>query len=230
MLCHGARDDSMAADLLLLHATDDPVASFNTLRDQCYPSKKLEHVVRTDWILRLRSEGATHQLTREIDVFVSHAEAPVMVTSPELGALATGQGALRADRPVLERAARSCGGVLLVSTHDTTASAQEALIQDLRVSTARATPILPLVLPQFEPILLSGDAAGFDAAVAAAVIEVLSLRPEFKTVVLGDLTMGRVPHLLDGCGAQVLAMPGNALEQAFETSHTRASLGEPITT
>ncbi|MCH2164017.1 MAG: hypothetical protein MK098_05120 [Marinovum sp.] len=239
----------MTANLLLLHTTDAHVATFNRLRDRLLPAKRFEHIVRNDWLLRAQREGMTHQLSKEIEVFVKGAHAPVLCTSAALGAPVETAGGQRMDRAMLRTAADLRVGTLLVSAHDAAGKSSLALYEEERQRAQTDVPYVSIVLEKFWPLYTSGDHAGFHAAIAAAVIEVLVARRDLRTVVLSQVAMAPVTHLLDGCGATVLAAPELALHAVFPAQsrskakaperkktdrppayQARESLGEPITT
>ncbi|MGX9354968.1 hypothetical protein ACS3SW_07330 [Roseobacteraceae bacterium S113] len=218
----------MAIDLMMLHTSDAHIATFNSLRNAYAPGARIEHTVRADWLARARREGLTWQLKREIDVFVRNSDAPVMCTCSTLGDAAELAGALRVDRPMMERAAATNRTVLLVCALESTAAPSLALLEEAKSARGNDHAIVPLVLEQFWPIFTGGDAAGFHAAIAAAVIEALNARRDIGAVVLSQVSMAGAAHLLDGCGVQVLAAPDLAIRNSLR-AQARESLGEPMT-
>lgn len=205
----------MAIDLLLLHTSDAHVPTFNALRDKIAPNKKIEHVVRRDWLARAASEGLTLQLKREIDIFVNGSDVPVLCTCSTLGETAEASGAFRIDRPMMQAAAASDGPVLLVCALGSTVEPSQQVLQESLESRGNTSPIIPLVLEQFWPLFEAGDTAGFHAAIAAGVIEAINARSDLGSVVLAQVSMAPAAHLLDGAGVPVHASPQTALSAAL---------------
>lgn len=206
----------MTPPLTLLHSAEVHCKTFDALRDAIAPSARIIHDVRADWLARARHEGMTQQLAAEIRKAVTSAPGRVLCTCTTLGEAAVEAGAIRIDQPMMATAARSDGAILLVcALQSTVGPSRELLAANLKDS-GKSTPVTTLVLEEFWPLFESGDTANFCAAIAAAVIEALAARPDFETVVLAQASMAGAAHLLDGCGAQVLASPELALRAALD--------------
>ncbi len=206
----------MTPPLTLLHSADIHCQTFNALRDTVSPSARVEHLVRADWLARARNEGMTLQLAAEIRSAVQSAPGRVLCTCTTLGEAATEAGAIRIDQPMMEQAARSDGPILLVCALESTAAPSRALLDANLSILGNAVSVTNLVLEEFWPLFEAGQKANFCAAIAAAVIEALNARPDFRTVVLAQASMAEAVHLLNGCGATVLASPELALRAALD--------------
>lgn len=205
----------MASDLMLLHGSDADISAFNALRAKLPATARLNHVVRPDWVARAKSEGITWQLNREIECFVRRAKSPVMCTNAVLGAVAERAGGLRLDRPMMRRAAEAHVPLLLACASEGEAAACLGLLEESMTEVENYQQILPIVLERFLPLYASGDRAGFAAAVAAAVLEVLDARPEIHGVVLAHVAMAPVEHHLAGTHLKVFSAPEQALREAL---------------
>lgn len=205
----------MTPPLTLLHSADVHCRTFDALRDTLAPSARLTHEVRADWLVRARREGMTRQLAAEIRKAVQSAPGRVLCTCTTLGEAAVEAGAIRIDQPMMADAATSDGAILLVCALQSTAGPSRALLDANLDDAANSAPVTSLVLEQFWPLFEAGDKANFCAAIAAAVIEALEARPDFKTVILAQASMADAAHLLDGCGTRVLSSPEPALRAAL---------------
>ncbi|WP_425041254.1 hypothetical protein [Primorskyibacter sp. S187A] len=219
----------MTSELWLLHTADVHVDTFDTLRDARFPDARISHAVHAEWLARAQSDGITPELQSEISGVIHSAPGKVLCTCSTLGPVAEENGAMRIDRPMMRAAAQAAEPILLVCALQSTAEASLALLHE-ELDLADVDPlVLPIVLQHFWPLFESGDVAGFHAAIAAAVIEIIAARPDIKTVVLAQVSMAPVAHLLDGAGLRVLASPELALGAALN-AQARISLGDPITT
>lgn len=208
----------MTPPLTLLHSADVHCQTFDALRDAVAPSARLTHEVRADWLARARRDGMTGQLAAEIRKAVRAAPGRVLCTCTTLGEAAVDAGAIRIDQPMMASAAKSDGPILLVCALQSTDQPSRGLLDANLQQVENPVPVTTLVLEEFWPLFESGDKANFCAAIAAAVIEALAARPDFATVVLAQASMADAAHLLDGCGARVLASPELALRAALELS------------
>ncbi|MGY3439004.1 MULTISPECIES: hypothetical protein [unclassified Marinovum] len=202
--------------LTLLHSAEDHRQTFESLRDRLAPAMRLEHNIRADWLARARDEGMTRQLAAEIRKTVRKVGGPVLCTCTTLGEAAVEAGAIRIDQPMMARAAQSDGAILLVCALQSTVESSQRLLQANLTDLGRETPVTTLVLEGFWPLFEAGQKANFCAAIAAAVIEAVQARPDFKTVVLAQASMSDTVHLLDGVGPDVLSSPELALRAALD--------------
>lgn len=206
----------MTPPLTLLHSAEILCRTFDALRDTVAPAARLKHEVRTDWLARARREGMTQQLSAEIRNAVRAAPGRVLCTCTTLAEAAVEAGALRIDQPMMAEAATSSGPILMVCCLQSTLEPSMSLLRANLREAENPADVTPLVLEVFWPMFERGEHAGFCAAIAAAVIEALTARPDFKTVVLAQASMADAAHLLDGCGARVLSSPELALRAALD--------------
>lgn len=206
----------MTLPLTLLHSTQLHCRIFDRLRDRIAPPLRLEHRVRADWLARVRSDGMTRQLAAEMRKAVETAPGRVLCTCTSLGEAADEAGAIRIDRPMMAAAAQSDGPILLVCALGSAAGPSRALLQSCLEETGRAPPVTTLVVEEFWPLFEAGQVANFCAAVAAAALEAVQVRPDFRTVVLAQASMADAAHLLGGLGPDVLAAPELALRCALD--------------
>ncbi|WP_323766034.1 hypothetical protein [Marinovum sp.] len=205
----------MTQPLTLLHSAEVHRRTFDVLRDAIAPMARLDHQVRSDWLARARNEGMTRQLAAEIRKAVTAAPGPVLCTCTTLGEAAAEAGAIRIDQPMMAAAAQSDGRILLVCALKTSVAPSRALLQTCLDTAGTGSPVTVLVLEEFWPLFEAGQTANFCAAIAAAVIEAVQARPDFRTVVLAQASMAEAVHLLDGVGPRVLAAPEPALRHAL---------------
>lgn len=206
----------MTLPLTLLHTAEVHCQTFDALRDRIAPGVPLYHKVRADWLAQARREGITPTLAAEIRETVRGATGPVLCTCTTLGETAVEAGAIRIDQPMMDRAARSAGPILLVCALQSTADSSRDLLQVNLRARGNDAPVILLLVAEFWPLFEAGQSANFCAAIAAAVIEAVQARPDIATVVLAQASMADAAHLLDGLGPEVLASPEIALRAALD--------------
>ena len=189
--------------LTLLHTAEVHVARFAALRDRLAPGAELAQVVRTDWLARARAEGV-EAVADEVTAVIRAAKGPVICTCTTLGPVAEAAGASRVDRPMMQRAARLGGPVLLAYTLASTAAASATLLGEY------APDIRTLDLSPLWPLFEAGREADFAAAIAKSVRAELTRQPA-AVVVLAQVSMSDAAPLLAGCGVPVLSAPETAL-------------------
>ncbi|MCA0921346.1 hypothetical protein [Pseudooceanicola nanhaiensis] len=189
--------------LTLLHTAEVHVARFAALRDRLAPGAELRQEVRPDWLARARAEGVA-AVAEEVTAFIRAAGGPVICTCTTLGPVAEAAGAARVDRPMMQRAARFGGPVLLVYTLASTAEASAALLCEYTPDIRR------LDLSPLWPLFETGRGADFAAAIAEGVRSELTRQPA-AVVVLAQVSMSDASPLLAGCGVPVLSAPEAAL-------------------
>ena len=175
----------------------------NPLRDRLAPGAELAQVVRTDWLARARAEGV-EAVADEVTAVIRAAKGPVICTCTTLGPVAEAAGASRVDRPMMQRAARLGGPVLLAYTLASTAAASATLLGEY------APDIRTLDLSPLWPLFEAGREADFAAAIAKSVRAELTRQPA-AVVVLAQVSMSDAAPLLAGCGVPVLSAPETAL-------------------
>ncbi|MHC9235382.1 hypothetical protein ACX9MO_07015 [Pseudooceanicola sp. 502str34] len=189
--------------LTLLHTAEVHVARFAALRDRLAPGAELAQVVRADWLARARAEGV-EAVADEVTAVIRAAKGPVICTCTTLGPVAEAAGASRVDRPMMQRAARLGGPVLLVYTLASTAEASATLLGEY------APDIRTLDLSPLWPLFEAGRGADFAAAIAEGVRAELTRQPAV-VVVLAQVSMSDAAPLLAGRGVPVLSAPETAL-------------------
>ncbi|MBU2994195.1 hypothetical protein Q4555_07540 [Octadecabacter sp. 1_MG-2023] len=186
----------MAKAIRLVHTAQVHVARFDALRDAIAPDVTLTHVVRPDLLDRARVEGVTDPIRAElISELALDDPDPTICTCTTLGPAAEAAGAIRIDRPMMDKAAKLGGRVLLaVVLESTVAACQDALGASIQAA-GTGTQIDTLVMPSAWPLFESGDMDGFAQFIADRVNAHLS---DHSAVVLAQVSMtdaaGRIDH------------------------------------
>ncbi|MCF2904760.1 hypothetical protein L0666_07155 [Octadecabacter sp. CECT 8868] len=183
----------MTRPLTLVHTAQVHVTRFDALRDRIAPDVTLTHIVREDLLDRARAKGVTEAI--KADLVAELGDGPTICTCTTLGPAAETAGAIRIDRPMMDKAATLGGRVLLaVVLQSTVAACQDALNESIQAAETD-TKIDTLLMPDAWPLFESGDMDGFAQFIADRVnAHVL----DHTAVVLAQVSMtdaaGRIDH------------------------------------
>ncbi len=187
-------------DLTLLHTAQIHCTTFERLA----PKAELHQVVREDWLARAQN-GIDDQLAAEIAAAVKTADGPVLCSCTTIGAVAEAAGATRIDWPMMQKAAKIGGPVLMAYCLDSTAQPSQALLR--RAFGSNDPDLSCLQLAQHWPLFELGNADAFASALAADIEVALKQRP-FGCVVLAQASMAGAAKLLqETTDIPVLASP-----------------------
>ncbi|MCG8352276.1 MAG: aspartate/glutamate racemase family protein [Chloroflexales bacterium] len=93
------------------------------------------------------------------------------------------------DRPMMERAVKRGGRVLVVATHGPTVASTQALLRETADASAQAVSFCGITVAEAWRRLAVGDVEGHNAALSAAIRAKLAEEPGIDCVVLAQLSM-----------------------------------------
>lgn len=201
------------AALTLLHTAELHRASFDTLAARIAPGARLTHIVRPDWLARAQG-GIGADLAGEIAAAIAAAPGPVLCSCTTLGPVAGAAGAIRIDAPMMARAARTAGPVLLVYCLESTRAASHDLLAAACAAVGRTADIRLLDLGALWPLFEAGETEAFATAIAAQVTAALRAAPGTGCVALAQASMAGAAAHLD-TAIPVLSSPETALRAAL---------------
>ncbi|MBT8410920.1 MAG: hypothetical protein KJP02_03865 [Octadecabacter sp.] len=200
----------MADPITLIHTAQAHVARFDALAAKLAPGAVLRHIVRPDLLERARAGGVTDEIRAAL--VAEFGMGVTLCTCTTLGPAAEAAGAIRIDRPLMEKAARAGGRVLLVVVLHSTLDACRALLADCIAQAGTDTQIETLLIPEVWPLFEAGDMAAFNAAVAGKVNTALN---DHSAVVLAQVSMIDAAPLINH--PRALTAPELALGTALTT-------------
>lgn len=195
--------------ITLLHTSASHPARFDAIRDRIDPEVMLNHTVRENWLSEAQ-HGISDALKATITLWISGQTNPVLCTCTTLCPIAEAAGALRIDRPLMQRAAEISGPFLLVYCLDSTRHSSEAL---LREEAGRDAPIHAVSLTQHWSLFEAGDITGFEAAIAK---DIRAAKPKSGCVVLAQASMAGAASHLEDLPVPVLSSPALAIRRALQ--------------
>ncbi|MGR1581942.1 hypothetical protein ACSSNL_10795 [Thalassobius sp. S69A] len=197
--------------LTCLHTAHVHCATFDGLRDRITPGTEIEHIVRKDWLERAQS-GIDSDLEAEITAEIEAIETPVICTCTTLGKVAEEAGAIRIDRPMMQRAAETAGDVLLAYALKSTETPSNDLLREEMEKARSPYQIAPLLLDRHWPLFESGRPHAFARGIAMDIRAALTQRSGIRAVVLAQASMAGAAMLLSDLNVPVLASPVLALK------------------
>lgn len=200
-------------ELTLLHTAEVHRATFDALAARIAPGARLTHVVRPDWLARAQG-GIGADLAAEIGAAVTEAPGPVLCSCTTLGPVAGAAGAIRIDAPMMARAARAEGPVLLAYCLESTRAASRALLEEAFAAAGKGDAIRMLDLGDLWRLFEAGETDGFARAIAGQVQDALRAAPETGAVVLAQASMAGAAALIRA-DVPVLTSPETALRAAL---------------
>jgi len=200
-------------ELTLLHTAEVHRATFDALAARLAPGARLTHVVRPDWLARAQG-GIGADLAAEIGAAVAEAPGAVLCSCTTLGPVAGAAGAIRIDAPMMARAARAEGPVLLAYCLESTRAASRALLEEAFAAAGKGDAIRMLDLGDLWRLFEAGETDGFARAIAGRVEDALRAAPETGAVVLAQASMAGAATLIQA-DVPVLTSPETALRAAL---------------
>lgn len=204
--------------ITLLHTSPVHVATFDALRDQLAPGIELSHTVRTDWLSRAQS-GLDQSLIDDISETIAATQGATVCSCTTIGEIAGAAGAIRIDAPMMARAARIGGRILMAYALASTRAPSLALLQqtvnDLGADGANVEIIL-LDLSHFWPLFEAGETTAFAACIAGGIRDAAG-RDHPDCVVLAQASMADAAPLLADLATPVFSSPELALRAALST-------------
>ncbi|GHH00239.1 hypothetical protein [Pseudodonghicola xiamenensis] len=200
-------------DLTLIHTAEVHRTTFDDLAARLVPRARLAHILRPDWLVRAQT-GIDADLEAEVTEAIRSASGPVLCSCSTLGPLAAEAGALRIDAPMMARAARIRGPVLLAYCLNSTRAPSVALLEAAFAAEGKAADIRLLDLRQLWPLFENGETRRFTQEIARQVSMALEAAPDIACAVLAQASMaGAAPHL--ETTVPVLSSPETALLHAL---------------
>lgn len=202
-------------DLTLFHTADVHRTTFDTLAARIAPGARLSHVVRPDWLERAQS-GLDSQLSTEIRDTVGQ-ESNALCTCTSIARIAAEAGAIRIDRPMMDRAAATGGPVMMAYCLQSTLIPSRDLLRD--AFTAQKTPARISILPLLAlwDLFTCGETDRFAREIAGHVDNALRLWPDTNAVVLAQASMAEAARHVT-TEVPVLSSPELALRYALGLS------------
>ena len=185
------------------------MARFDALAAVLVPEAELLHVVRPDLLDRARAEGVTDAIRAELAAHIG--VGVTLCTCTTLGPAAEEAGAIRIDRPMMEKAAQAGVRVLLAVALQSTLDASHALLTQCIALAGTDTQFDVLLMPEVWPLFEAGDTEGFAAAIAARVNAALQ---DHSAIVLAQVSMTDAAPLITH--DHVLTAPELALKAALD--------------
>ncbi|WP_166416862.1 hypothetical protein [Cochlodiniinecator piscidefendens] len=203
----------MTRALTLLHTSPVHSETFVTLNAALGTNLSLTQHVHSDWLSRAISDGITDDLATEMKILIEASDAPVLCTCTTLGPLAETLGAIRIDRPMMEKAAALGGKILMVYALDSTRAPSTLLLEACITAAETDAEIISKPLTEFWPLFEAGETEAFTACVAGAIRAYLADHPDTNCVVIAQASMAGAAPLLADCTAAILTSPETALRQ-----------------
>ncbi len=207
----------------LIHTSAPLVPVFQQLCREKLPGAEVSTLVDDSLITEVIARGGlTPAGARRVAGHVASAEAAgadqILVTCSSIGAAVEAAApfsavpVLRVDRPMADRAVRTGSRIGVVATLATTLEPTVDLIRRRAAVAGREITLEARLCEGAFAALMAGDAAGHDAAVAAALRE-LSTRVD--VIVLAQASMARVVEALPAADRRIpiLASPPIAIEE-----------------
>jgi hypothetical protein len=200
--------------LTLLHTAEVHRTTFDRLAAELAPDAALRHIVRTDWLDRAQG-GIDADLRDEIQSAIRAEDGAVLCTCTTLGDAAQGAGALRIDRPMMDKAAEIGGLIGMAFCLKSTVAPSTALLRDAIAQSGKDAQIILIDLCHLWPLFENGDASGFALELAKAVGQVAAEQPKMSCVVLAQASMSGAAPLLAELSIPALSSPELALITAL---------------
>ncbi|WP_371225676.1 hypothetical protein [Roseovarius sp. 2305UL8-3] len=200
--------------LTLLHTAEVHRTTFDTLRDRIAPDQALTHLVRSDWLARAQT-GIDDALKAEITDTIKAANGPVICTCTTLGPVATAFGATRIDQPMMARAARIGGPIVMAYCVDSTYGPSLDLLEGELKAAGRKEVVHPLPMRALWPLFQADMHEAFHIAIAGEIRQVVAQMGSVGCVVLAQASMVGAAALLADLDVPVLASPELALRAAL---------------
>ncbi|MDK3017019.1 hypothetical protein [Pseudodonghicola flavimaris] len=201
------------ADLTLIHTAEVHRATFDRIAARIAPGARLAHIVHPDWLARART-GIGTDLAAEVTATLRAISGPVLCSCTTLGPLAADAGAIRIDAPMMARAARLGGPILMAYCLDSTRAPSLALLRQACAAAGHVPEIRPLDLTTAWPLFEAGPPQTFSRQIADRIGDQLAAAPEIACVVLAQASMAGATGYLK-TAVPVLSSPETALQAAL---------------
>ncbi len=205
-------DSTVAMTVTMLHTAELHRRTFEELRLSQASTLALTHIVRPD-LLRRAKDGIDAELEAEIASLIKEADGPVMCTCTTLGPIATRYGAMRADAPMMQAAAKESGDILLAYAVESTRDSSLNLLKAALKEADRRANIHVVSLVGLWSLFEEGYDDAFHAAVAGAITQTLKKTPDIGVVVLAQGSMAGAAGHLYNASQTVLTLPQAAFDQ-----------------
>ena len=206
----------------LVHTSATLVPVFAQLCKDKLPGVEVFNIADDSLVKGIREAGSlTAQISRRVAGYLESAELAgadyIMVTcssigpAVEAGAKLIGVPVLRVDQPMADQAVATAKKIGVIATLATTLEPTADLIKRRAEKAGKKIELTSRLCEGAFEALMSGDTAGHDAKVAAALKE---LSKQVEVIVLAQASMARVVDTLAPADKRVpiLASPGIAVD------------------
>lgn len=202
------------ATITLLHTSPAHVPTFEALAVRIAPGTDLEQIVREDWLKRAREHGLRQGIRREIADVINESQGTVICTCTTIGPAAEEAGAIRIDAPMMEKAARIGGPILMAYALQSTAKPSLELLEEALERQGTSQVVRPLFLGEFWPLFEAGEHEAFTACIAGAIRNAAEA-DRYSCIIIAQGSMTGAGELLSDLDIPVLTSPELALRTAL---------------
>jgi len=208
----------------LLHTSGIHIDTFERLLKEAAPDMRLRHAVREDWLSDARRNGLTEALSRDVGAYlerVAERADAVICSCSSLGPLAdeaakAHPNVIRADRPMMQAAARTAGTTIVALCLESTRGPTLEILREAYAEIERAEDIDVVDCGDAWPFFEAREKQRFGETIAELVRRRVTDLDRPGCVVLAQPSMAASEPFLADVGVPVLSAPALAARAALD--------------